>query len=129
MSRLASVLAVCFLAIAGLASAQTPAGGRLVVTVVDQSGGVIPNATVTVTGLDAATKAAAVSPMKTTDRGVATFDRLGLGHYAIAAEFPGFNSSLLKDVTVKAGDNKHVVVLALKASKLRIAQTNLSTRP
>ena len=106
MKRLASLLAMCLLAVAGIASAQTPAGGKLIVTVVDQSGGVIPNATVTVAGLDAATKAAVIPTQKTTDKGTATFDRLGLGHYAIAADFPNFMPNLLKDVTVKTGDNK-----------------------
>jgi hypothetical protein len=114
MSRLASLVVIALFAAAGLAGAQTPAGGKLIVTVVDQSGGVIPNATVTVTGIDNATRAAALSPIKTTDKGMATFERLGLGHYSIAAEFSGFESNLLRDVTIKNGDNKHVVVLALK---------------
>ena len=45
-----------------------------VVTVVDPSGAVIPDATVTIVGLDDATKAAAAAPVKTTDKGIATFE-------------------------------------------------------
>jgi hypothetical protein len=32
----------------------------------------------------------------------------------IAAEFPGFQTGVLKDVRIRAGDNKHVIVLALE---------------
>jgi hypothetical protein len=96
------------------ALAQTPAAGKLTVTVVDQSGGVIPNATVTVTGLQDATKTPVRPAVKTTDKGVATLEGLAPGRYAIQAEFPGFDPNVLKDVAVKAGDNKQVVILALK---------------
>ena len=82
---------------------------KLIVTVVDPSGGVIPNATVTVVGLEGATKAATIAPVKTTDKGLATFDALPPGRYSITGEFPGFELGLLKDIRLKAGDNKHVV--------------------
>jgi hypothetical protein len=115
MSRLFSLVAACLLLGVVAASAQTPVGGKLLVTVVDQGGGVIPNAVVTLTGLEAATKAASGTSARTSDKGVATFDRVAAGRYAIVAEFPGFNTNFLKDVTVKAGDNKHAIVLGLKA--------------
>src|SRR5207249_1267446 len=80
----------------------------------DPSGAVVSGATVTVVGLDNATKAATLAPVKTTDQGVATIDALVLGRYSIRAEFAGFELGLLRDVPVKRGDNKHVVVLPLK---------------
>ena len=96
------------------AFAQQPRDGRLIVTVIDPSGAVIPGATVTVTGIEDVTKAAAVAPAKTSDKGVATIDPLTPGRYAIHAEFPGFETGLLKDVRLRRGDNKHAVVLAIK---------------
>jgi hypothetical protein len=95
--------------------AQAPSNGRLIVTVTDQSGGVIPNATVTVTGLDDPAKAVAVKPVTTSDKGLATFDSLVPGRYAIQGQFPGFDIGLLKEVRIRAGDNKHIVVLPIKS--------------
>lgn len=88
--------------------------GKLIVTVVDPSGGVIPGATVAVFGLDNATKAATIPPAKTTDKGIATFENLVLGRYSIRADFSGFEMGLLRDFQVNRGDNKRVVVLPLK---------------
>jgi hypothetical protein len=110
---LASFLLIGLVPIA--ARAQTPAQrGRLVVTVADPSGAVIPGATVTAVGLEPATRAATIDPVKTTDKGLATIDALIPGRYTIGAEFPGFELGLLRDVRITRGDNKHVVVLPLK---------------
>ena len=87
---------------------------KVIVTVVDPSGGVIPNASVTIVGLEAATKATSIAPVKTTDKGLATFDALPPGRYSITGEFPGFDLGLLKDIRIKAGENKHVLVLPLR---------------
>jgi hypothetical protein len=96
------------------AFAQTPKDGRLVITVTDQTGAVVQGASVTVVGLEPATKAATIAPTKTSDKGIATVDGLVLGRYSVQAEFPGFQLGLLTDLRVKSGDNKHVVVLPLK---------------
>ncbi|MCC7009401.1 MAG: TonB-dependent receptor [Acidobacteria bacterium] len=97
------------------AGAQAPAPrGRLTLTVADPTGGVIPGASVTLAGLDEATKAARIAPVTTTDRGTAVFENLAPGRYAARAEFPGFEIGLLRDFKVNRGDNKQVVVLALK---------------
>ena len=88
--------------------------GRLIVTVVDPSGAVIPGATITIAGVDDVTKAEPLAPAKTADKGIATIDGLRQGRYAIQAEFPGFEPATLRDVRVRRGDNKHVVVLAIK---------------
>ena len=86
-------------------SAQQARDARAQITVVDQMGGVIPNAKVTI---------AAAEPVVTNDKGVATFTGLTPGKLSITAEFPGFETRTLKDVTFKAGDNKHVVVLPIQ---------------
>lgn len=96
------------------AFAQAPRDGRMLVTVLDQSGAVLPGATVTITGLEDATKAATLSPAKASDKGVATVDRLAPGRYTIQVEFTGFEAGVLKDVRVRAGDNRQTVTLALK---------------
>jgi hypothetical protein len=87
---------------------------RVIVTVVDQSGAVVPEATVKLVGLDDATKAATLDPAKTSDKGIATVENVAPGRYSIQAEFPGFELGLLKDIRLKNGDNKHVVVLPIK---------------
>ena len=114
MKSLVVAAAVLLSALAAApAWAQAPRG-RLIVTVVDTSGAVIPDATVTVVGIDETTKGAVVPPVKTTDKGLATLDGLAPGRYSISAEFPGFEVGLLRDVRVRGGDNKHVVVLPIQ---------------
>src|SRR5438309_881744 len=105
------------------AIAQPPRDGKLLVTVIDQTKAVIPNATVTVTGIDTATKAATIVPVPTSDQGVATIPGLPLGRYSIQAEFPGFEKSVLPDVRVRPGDNKHVIVLPIKGLQASVTVT------
>jgi hypothetical protein len=95
------------------AFSQTPAGGTLRVTVVDPSGAVIVGAMVTVTGAEPATTAPAIDPVTSADTGVATLSGLAPGRYNVQAEFPGFETRLIKDVRVRAGDNRQVAVLPL----------------
>jgi hypothetical protein len=90
------------------------ADGRLIVTVVDTSGAVVPGAKVTVGSLDDGARAAAFPPVTTTDKGAATFDGLLPGRYRVQAEFPGFEIGVLPEVRIRRGDNKHVLVLPLK---------------
>jgi hypothetical protein len=113
-TRIVALALIAFLvAVPSFAQTRNDAG-KLIVTVVDPSGGVIPNASVTIVGLEAATKAATAEPVKTTDKGLATFDGLPPGRYSITGEFPGFDLGLLKDIRIKAGENKHVLVLPLR---------------
>lgn len=96
------------------AHAQTPREARLLVTVVDPSGAVIPNATVRVIGLEDATKKAAVDPKQTSEKGIATFERLAPGRYSIQGEFTGFELGLLRDLRLRSGDNRRVLLLPLQ---------------
>jgi hypothetical protein len=113
-------LVVCL--VAGLmparpVKAQTPVAdtrGKLIVTVVDQTGGVIPNAIVTVTGEETATKAATVAPVATTAAGLVTIERLAPGRYTIQAEFPGFETVTVRDVRVRTGETKRSITLPIK---------------
>jgi hypothetical protein len=113
------VASACALVHPAGASAQTAAStGRLLVTVADQTGGVIPNARVTVTPATPAAAPAAPAErrtaVQTSAKGVALIEGLAPGPYTVQAEFPGFETVDVKDVRVRAGENKRTVVLPLK---------------
>jgi Carboxypeptidase regulatory-like domain len=94
-------------------SAQTRES-RLLVTVVDQTGGVLPGATVTIAGIDDNTKSTAPPPATATPQGVATFESLAPGRYEIKGEFPGFDARVNPDVRIRAGDNRQTLALTLQ---------------
>jgi hypothetical protein len=96
------------------AGAQPSRDARLIVTVLDQTNAVIPGATVTVTGSEAPTRAAARPAVPTSTQGVATITSLPPGRYDIRAEFAGFEPTVLNDVRLRVGDNRHAVVLRIK---------------
>jgi hypothetical protein len=106
-----TLLSVCLLAVPS--QAQNARDGRVQVTVVDQTGGVVPGATVTLVGLETPTQAQAAPTSTTGENGIAVFERVVLGRYSVRAEFPGFDLGLLRDIRVRAGEQKHVVVLPL----------------
>ncbi|MEP6915355.1 MAG: TonB-dependent receptor [Acidobacteriota bacterium] len=96
------------------ARAQTTQDGRLIVTVVDSSGAVVPGATVTLRALDDGARAPTFPPVVSSDKGVATVERLLPGRYRVQAEFPGFDLGVLPEIRIRRGDNKHVLLLPLK---------------
>ncbi len=63
--------------------------GRLILTINDTTGGALPTATVTVTGLESTNRELKVTGQTTTS-GIATFDGLAPGRYAVVAAFTGF---------------------------------------
>ena len=111
LSTAAVFLAVLFPA-SGLA--QAPRAARVQVTVVDPSSAVVPDATVDLVGLEQATQAVAMPSAKTSGAGVAIIEGVAPGRYSIRASFPGFDLGLLRDVRLRTGDNRHVVVLPLQ---------------
>lgn len=115
MTRCATVALMLGLWASGTsAQSAAPRTGKLVVTVVDFTGAVLPGATVTITGTETATRAAATPPAKTTPQGLATFDGLVPGRYSLQADFSGFDSAMMKDLRVRAGDNKQTLSLSLR---------------
>ncbi|MFB3855108.1 MAG: carboxypeptidase regulatory-like domain-containing protein [Vicinamibacterales bacterium] len=96
----------------GAASAQAPRG-RLVVTVMDQSRAVIPNATVTVTGEDE-TAAGGPRVVSTSPVGVATIEDLAAGRYTIRVEFPGFQAVVVEGHRVGSGTSRRSLVLPIE---------------
>ena len=105
--------ALAFFAMSSFALAQDTRQARLLLTVVDQSGGILPNAVVTAVRADDPAKAV-IGPVKTDEKGQATLEKLTPGVYTIEAEFPGFEKRVLKDTRLRAGENKHVAVLAIQ---------------
>jgi hypothetical protein len=108
--------AIALALVASIARAQTPDAGRLIVTVTDQSGGVIPNAAVSVQLQDGAAASTGVSPRSatTSEGGVATVEGLKPGRYTIDATFPGFEPASLRDVRVGSGSVKRTIVLLIR---------------
>jgi hypothetical protein len=93
--------------------AQPARTARVQITVVDPSSAVVPDATVDLVGLEQATQAATMPTAKTSATGVAIIEGVVPGRYSLRASFPGFDLGLLRDVRLRAGDNRHVVVLPL----------------
>lgn len=107
---IAGVLVMCVRPVPARAQGNR---GRLAVTVTDETGAVLPTATVTVTGIETSTRAATLSPVTASDVGVATFTNLTPGRYSIEATFPSFDKTILKDVRIRAGENRQTIVLRL----------------
>ena len=112
MRATAVILGVACLLPAGV-FAQPARDAKLLVTVLDETRGVLPGATVTVAGTEQANKAAVIAPATASTQGQVTFESLAPGRYSITAEFSGFQTRTLADVRVRSGENKQVVVLAL----------------
>jgi hypothetical protein len=93
---------------------QSQRDGRLLITVIDQTNAVIPGAIVNVTGLEAATQKVPLPPAQTLPTGLASIAGVPPGRYTVRAEFPGFAPGILKEIRVRAGDNRHVVVLPIE---------------
>ena len=108
--------------------AQTSSRTSLVVTVVDPSGAVLPEASVTVAGVEDDTKAMAPRAAKTTSSGAVTFSGLAPGRYSLHAEFPGFEPGTVPDVRVARGDNKQTIVLRIEnvAESVTVARDSRS---
>ena len=94
-------------------SAQAPRDASLQVTVVDETRGVLPGATVTLAGIEASNKAAVIAPQVTGPQGQVKFENLAPGRYAITAEFSGFQTRTLPDVRIRSGENKQVLMLPI----------------
>jgi hypothetical protein len=92
---------------------QAARDGVLQVTVLDETRGVLPGATVTLAGVESSNKAAVIAPAATTTQGQVKFEGLAPGRYSITAEFSGFQTRTLPDIRIRSGENKQVVVLPI----------------
>jgi hypothetical protein len=83
--------------------AQIPPA-RLTVTVVDTTGGVIPEAKEAVT----------IQAQSTSLQGAVVFAGLQPGRYDITATFAGFQPGFLSDVRLRPGENRHILILKIQ---------------
>lgn len=91
--------------------------GRLIVTVVDQTGGVLPAATVTVRRTSdegVVDETAAPVIVATSESGVATVPDVPEGRYEIEAAFEGFDPVVVREVRVRSGDVRRRITLRIK---------------
>ena len=98
---------------AAVAAAQPAGNARVLVTVIDVTGAILPGATVTIVPEEPS-----AGPPRTAaahDSGVAAIAGLTPGRYTIRAEFSGFDAGERTNVRLRAGDNKQELELALTA--------------
>ena len=81
----------------------------------------IPGALVHVRGADEPTRAIAHEGLATDSQGVAIAADLVAGRYSIEASFPGFETRILPDVRVRAGENRREVRLAIQKVDERVS--------
>src|SRR5262245_66295941 len=92
-----------------LGFAQAVRDAILQVTVVDETRGVLPGATVTLAGIDASNKARTIPPGSASPQGQVKFEHVVPGRYSITAEFPGFQTRTIPDVRIHAGEDRKSV--------------------
>jgi hypothetical protein len=94
--------------------AQAPQTGTLRIIVKDPSGAVVPGAMVQVRGAEERTASVVRSDIASDGQGVARAADLVPGRYMVEVAFPGFETRVLQDVRIRAGDNKRDAVLAIQ---------------
>ena len=86
-----AIVIVCLACLASVnAFAQSERNATLLVTVLDETRGVLPTATVTLAGVEASNKGAVIEPAQTSQQGQVRFENLVPGRYSITAAFSGF---------------------------------------
>ena len=109
-AELVGVLVACLVTPALAQPRET----RMLITVIDQTNAVIPGATVTVSGAEPATQKMDHPTVQTSPNGLATIPGLTPGRYTARAEFQGFFPGVLKEVRIRQGDNRHIIVLLVE---------------
>jgi len=119
------------LGFAALASAQV--GGSLSGTVRDESGAVIPGATVTATNTGIGTTFTSI----TDSQGLYSFPKLPVGRYDVTIQLEGFkpqkrtgltvdaDASLQLNVTLAVGDQSETITVTANATHVEMASTQL----
>ncbi len=111
---LIAMLLAAGLAVPAAAQVQ-PRRGRIIITVADQSGLVVPNASVQVTSQDVPAGGEGARPVMTGGTGVAVVDDLPDGRYTVEVGFPGFETAVVRDVRVRGGgDARRRVTLRIQ---------------
>ena len=106
-------MCLCFLLIAGIASAQVDQG-TITGTVTDNTGAIVPGAQVTLTATDTGLTLQA----KSNGSGNYTFSPIKIGNYSVSASAPGFQTTMR--------DNLHVDAEARLAANLKLSPGQVS---
>ncbi|MEO8481197.1 MAG: carboxypeptidase regulatory-like domain-containing protein [Acidobacteriota bacterium] len=104
-ARLRLAVALLVLTLPSMALAQTDAGS-LRTLIADQSGAIVPGATVTLTNMGIGAARSLVSD----GEGYATFSPIQRGNYTLRVELNGFRTREIKDVTVDVNERKFLRV-------------------
>jgi outer membrane lipoprotein-sorting protein len=118
-----AVLLICLLVAIPVAMAQG-VSGRIVGTVVDATGAVIPNAAVTISNQDTG----AITKVTTNGSGQYRADTLRPGNYQLKIEAPGLQT-IVSNGNVVTVDNATVVDMAMKAGSTSETVTVSSASP
>ncbi len=97
-----------------IAAAQPARTGTLRIVVLDPSGAVIPHALVQVRGTDERNRDVVREDLASDGQGVAAVPDLVAGRYTVEVSFPGFQTRVVPDVRVRAGDNRREIMLAIQ---------------
>ena len=102
-----NVMLPVLLSVPASAAAQTvvPERAKVVVTVTDQTGAILPGASVTITHEEQAATPV-LAPVQTSPAGVATVENLAPGRYTIPAAFSGFETVIVLGIRVRAGETR-----------------------
>ena len=118
-----AVLLICLLGAVPVAMAQG-VSGRIVGTVVDATGAVIPNAAVTISNQDTG----AITKVTTNGNGQYRADTLRPGNYQLKIEAPGLQT-IVSNGNVVTVDNATVVDITMKAGSTSETVTVSSASP
>ena len=109
-----TLIAALSASLPGVAHAQAPQTGTLRVVVKDPSGAVVPGAMVQIRGAEDRTATIVRSDITSDGQGIATATDLKPGRYTAEVAFAGFETRVLPDIRVRAGDNRREAVLAIQ---------------
>jgi Carboxypeptidase regulatory-like domain len=94
-------LVMAFLLAAGASHAQITGTGNIQGTVTDQSGAIVPSATVTLTDESTGVK----RTVQTDSSGVYLFPNIDIGKYDVQAKAPGFETYVQTGIVLEVGSN------------------------
>ena len=100
--------------VADASAQQRTQASSLRITVKDQSGAVVPGALVQVKGAEDRTAAVSLTDLPSDGQGVVLAADLTPGRYTVQVAFPGFETLVMPDVRLRAGENKRDAVLAIQ---------------
>jgi outer membrane receptor protein involved in Fe transport len=83
------------------ARAQQASDGEVLGTITDSTGGVVPNASVTLTSVERGTE----SMLSTNGKGEFLFPSVPVGTYTLSVSAPTFNGAIVKNIVVDANKN------------------------